>query len=347
MNQLAPFTALWATLADPVNTASGQMITNLMAIIGAPFEKCVIAYFIISFLIAAYSPDDEAWTNYLRQLGLAAVIYALATNAGTFNYYVTHLVQGMVNSINAAIAGAFNQPGINAGAFDRIAIRALSVGLAVFKDLPWYSLKMIPLGMVFVVYWFLAFAAVMIMFFVYLVGYIITAFLIGIGPLFIALYFFPYTRRWFDGWLRNLMTGVLVQVFTAALASMFVYAITALLNQAATGLKGSQAGQTDGGVVVAGIMMLVVTALCCVIFGILSLALARIAASIAGGVHSEVTGLARLAQAVRGGGRALPPPAGGQGGADAGPGGGGAAGRGATGVPPREYAFNRNVGSAL
>jgi type IV secretory pathway VirB6-like protein len=346
MNQYAIFTLIWMNVAVPVNGAIAQMIPGLMAIIGTPFKESVIAYFVMRFLVAAWTPDEDVWLDCLKQLALAAVIYALATNAGTFNYYVTNLVQGLVNGVSTAIAGAFNQGGpLNADGFDIIGTRAFAVGLGVFKNLPWYSPKIIPLGIICVVYWFLAFAAITIMFSVYLVSYVATAFLIGVGPLFVALYFFSYTRGWFDGWLRNLMTGVLVQIFTVALGSMFVFVIGNVLNLAATGMIGTQVGQLDGGAVIGEIMMLVVTALACLIFGILSLMMLRVAESIAGGVHSEVTRLSGIAQGGFFGGRSAGQGASGSAG-PAGAAGAGSPSPAGAGAPSRSYAFNTSVGSA-
>jgi hypothetical protein len=225
------------------------------------------------------------------------------------------------------------------------------VGLGAFKNLPWYSLKVVPLGIVVAAYWFLSFAAIVVMFSVYLVSYVLTAFLIGVGPVFVALYFFPYTRGWFDGWLQNLMTGVLVQIFTSALGSMFIFVIGNVLTLAATGMgNNAQLGAVDGGVVIGEIMMLVVTALACLIFGILSVVIIQTAMSIAGGVHSEATRLTGIAKGgiIPGGSAGRQAAA--AGGAPRSPGSGSPSdapgGANPPGQPPRQYAFNRTVGSA-
>lgn len=351
MGKYALFTLIWQNVAVPVDTATAGMINALVAWVGTPFKLAVVAYLIIVLLIAAWSSDETAFQRFFRQLWLAAIIYTLASNADAFNYYVTGLVHWTVNSISAAIGNIFNHAApLSADGFDAIGSRAFSVGLAVFKNLPWYSWKTIPLGLLVVAYWFLSFTALVVMFSVYLVSYVATDFLIGIGPIFMALFFFPFTRQWFDGWLRNLMAGVLVQIFTVSLGAMFVAVIGVVLAQAATGLAGSQSGEVDGGVVIGEMMMLVVTALACLIFAILSGVLVIVAANIAGGIHAEL-GIVR-APSWPGSNRetpASPPPVANQNaspGAPGNPGGPAGSGPGGAGAPPRQYAFNRTVGSA-
>jgi hypothetical protein len=347
LNTNATFVLIWQNVAVPVDAATAGMVNALIAWVGTPFKLAVVAYLIIILMIAAWSSDETAFQKFFRQLWLAAIIYTLASNADAFNYYVTGVVHWVVNSIGVAIGNVFNHAvPISGDGFDAIGSRAFSVGLAVFKNLPWYSWKTIPLGLLVVAYWFLAFVAIVIMFSVYLVSYVATDFLIGIGPIFMALFFFPFTRQWFDGWLRNLMAGVLVQIFTVSLGAMFVAVIGVVLGQAATGLAGSQLGQVNGGVVIGEMMTLVVTALACLIFAILSGVLVIVAANIAGGIHAEL-GIIR-APTWPGSGRDAAPaaPATNPGNPSASSGTGTPSGPTGSGAPSREYAFNRSVGSA-
>ena len=198
----------------------------------------------------------------------------------------------MVDGVSAAVARGFGQGTgpLEADGFDIIGTGHSLLAWRFLKS-PTFSLKAIPLALIVVVYWFLAFAAITVMFSVYLVSYITTSFLIGFGPVFIALYFFPYTRRLFDGWASVVMTGVLVQIFTVGLGAMFIFVLGNIITLQATGLKGSQIAQVDGGIVIGQMMMLVATALVCQIFGIVSVAIGFIGARIAGGVYSEITRL--------------------------------------------------------
>ena len=343
MDKYAIFTMLWINVAEPVDAATDQMVNSLVSWIGPKFPLCVVAYFLVSLLIASWSSDEQAFQRYFRQIILASVIFSLAANADTFNYYVAGIAHGTVDGISRAVANIFNkgQP-INANGFDILASRAYSLGLAVYKDLPSWSLKTVALGAGVVAYWFLAFIGILVMFAGYLLSYVAMAFLIGIGPVFVALYFFPFSRRWFDGWLKNVVTAMLVQIFTVALGAMFIGVLTYILQQMSTGLVGSQAGQVDGGVVIGDLMMLDVTAIVCLIFAGLEGYIVYLAISIAGGAHAQLSAMPTPSWAsvtgVSGGSTAshapappyAPPP-----GAPL-----------ATPSPAPDYAFNRTVGSA-
>lgn len=335
-----------------MDAASAKLVAGLMARIGPWFKLCVGAYLLIVMLIAAWSDDADAIQRMFRSLFLASIVYAIAFNAPTFDYYVTAFVHGTTNSISTATANLFNAGAtVDANAYDIIGTRSFAIGLAVLKNLPLNPVKSVPLGMCVVVYWFVSYWAIVIMYAVYLVSYVLGDFVMAFGPLFIPLYFFPFTRKYFEGWLSCVLATVLVQIFTAALAAMFIFVIGMILTLAATGLAGSQLAGTNGGVVIGEIMMLVATALFCCIFAILAGVLVYVAIRITGGAHAEL-GRLRMPSFGGFGGGGQPtsaPPAQQQ---IAGPGsngnGGGIGHGGSAGnsPPPREHAFNRTVSNA-
>ncbi len=59
------------------------------------------------------------------------------------------------------------------------------------------------------------------------------SFIIAFGPLFIAGAFFPYTRRFFDGWVQSLVAAMLTQIFVLALLQLFVAVQSNVLTAAA------------------------------------------------------------------------------------------------------------------
>jgi hypothetical protein len=351
MERYALFTLLWTNIAVPIDAGSAQLAGALMARIGPWFRLCVGAYLLITMLIASWSDDAEAIQRLFRSLFLASIVYAIAFNAPTFDYYVTQFVHGTTNALSTATANLFNQGGpINSNAFDIIGTRSFAIGLAVFKNLPINPLKSVPLGICIVVYWFVSYWAIVIMFSVYLVSYVLGAFVMAFGPLFIPLYFFPFTRKYFDGWLSTVLCTLLVQVFTAALASMFIFVLGMILTLAATGLAGNQLANVDGGVIIGEIMMLIAAALFCCIFSVISAVLVYVAVRITGGAHAELGKIKAPAwmPSFGGGGNnpASSPASHGQGGGHGGAGGGVPPGPGTAGAPAGGFAFQRNVGSA-
>jgi hypothetical protein len=338
MGNYAVFGLIWTNLAVPVDGGSAQMAASLMAKIGPWFKLCVGAYLLCMMLIASWSNDAEAVQRLFRSLFLAAVVYAIAFTAPTFDYYVTQLVHGTTNAISVAVASLSpTMAPIPAGgdAYDIVMSRLFAIGLAIFKNLPINPLKSVPLGMILVVYWFMSTAAVAVMFCEYLISYVLGAFIIAFGPLFIPMYFFPFTRKYFDGWLSCVLGTMLVQIFTAALVSMFVFIIGKIIDLMATGLTGTALAKADGGVVIGELMMVIALALVCLIFAVLAGALVYVAARITGGAHTELNRMRAPSwmPSFGGGGNNPPPSGGGQGGSLHGE------------SSSREHAFNRSVTS--
>lgn len=349
------FAFLWANVAVPLDAATAQMVTAVQGMLGFRFQLAVLAYFVVTLLIACWTPDDSGFTRFFRQLGLASVIFTLATTAPMFNTYVSGLIHGVVTTAGNAMAGVLQQGGpLDGIAFDKIATRAYAAGAAVYKTIPTLSIKGIAFGIAIIIYDVLAFFALMVMFGIYLLSYAFTDFLIGVGPLFVALYFFPYTRNWSDGWIRQVATVVLVQIFTVALASFFIFVLDRIITMIVGGLP---AGLAEGGLapagevgdrLVASIMGLLLIAASCLLFSIMSVYIVVLAQSIAHGAFSEVSRFR-----MGGGGGGVPPSTGSVGGEVASSGGGNADGwingppAPPAPPPPRQHAFQRHVGSPI
>jgi hypothetical protein len=112
--------------------------------------------------------------------------------------------------------------------------------------------------------------------------------LIAFGPLFIACYFFPFTRRYFDGWLSVVVASILTQIFVVGLLSMFLNVMTQVIRNAAVATGTVAAGQLGSGSTAGQALLLLVATVVCTSFTGLTGFLAYVAAKIAGsGFHSE------------------------------------------------------------
>ena len=343
MDPTKPFTLLWQTIVLPMDAGTAAVAQALSGYVDGRFQVCVVAYFIVMLLIASWSADEDAMLRFFRQIFLASVIFTIATNAGTYNYYVTGITHGAVSGIGKAI-GSFlqNTQPVNANGFDILASQTFAAGLVVYKQLPQYSLSSIALAGLIALYWLFAILALVLMFIVYMSAYVVTDILLATGPLFVALYFFPFTRQWFHGWLRNLMTGILAQVFTIIVAAFFIAVLTAMLTSA--GRSSAAAGSVTNEVAIGSILTLVFIAGIAFLFNFIALYTVYMAASIAGGLappQPRLTRIPRSSDKGDGGGNhaggqlqtsGSQPALGGPGDAHA--------------APPRDYSFNRTVGPA-
>jgi type IV secretion system protein VirB6 len=346
------FLNLWNAIGQPITNASGQIINAIQAEIGRPFQLCVIAFLLIQLMIAIWSPNEDAIMHFLRQIGLAAVIFTLITTNASFTYYVSGAAQWLTNTTMQAIGGIFGQGAANvtAATFDTISANCFGLGLKVIKVMPWYSLKVIPLSIVVILYWFATSAAILLMFVAFLIASVSMSFVIAFGPIFISMAFFPYTRRFFDGWVSAVVGAMLTQIFVLALLALFTLSMNQLLQPLINGITGAAA--EEGGIIITALQNLCLGAGIAAIFAVLIGFALKLAVTIAGTVGVQMPrvpissfGRAPGALGGSGGGGGYRGPAG-PAGPGAGAGNAGAGGASATGLPSRQYAFNRTVGSA-
>src|SRR5271166_1111278 len=238
------FTFIWDNVAQRIQQATAGLINALLGYVGPQFQACVLAYLIITLLIATWSADETAMLRFFRQLFLAVVIYGLATNAGTFNTYVQSAVNGIVTGVTNAIAGVFGGNGnVTANSFDDVAVKMFAAGLKVIKNLSWTApVQSGLLGLTVIAYWLISLAAIVIIFLAYISSAVVTGFLVAFGPLFIACYFFPFARKFFEGWLSCVVAGMLTQIFTLGLAGFLVSIFSTM-----TGISALMAIRISGG----------------------------------------------------------------------------------------------------
>jgi type IV secretion system protein VirB6 len=340
------FTFIWTNIAQRIQNSTGQIINALMAWVGMPFQLCVAAYLIIILMIAAWSSDETAHQRFFRQVWLAAVIYTLASNATAFDYYVQGLVNGLTTSITNAIAGIFGGAGgITANSFDNIAVKMFAQGLQVMKQLSWSApVQSGLLGLAVIAYWFISLAAIFVIFLEFISSAIVTNFVTAFGPLFIALYFFPTTRMFFDGWLRCVVAGMLTQIFTVGWLAMFVTSLQGMMATMQTGITAAAGSSVDD--VATQIFTLILAGFLVAIFATMTTISTLMAIRISGGFHAPLgnvtapapnsghtTNHSQQYQTLLSGG-------------SGGDGGGAGSGTNPGGLPPRNYAFQRNVGAA-
>jgi type IV secretory pathway VirB6-like protein len=342
------FALVWTNIAVRIETATDGVVGALQAWTGPKFQLCVVAYLIISLLIAAWSSDEHAFTRFFRQLWLAVIIYTLASNAASFDYYVTGLVNGITQAVIQAVAGVFGGSGvINANSFDNIAMKMFAAGGVVFNQVAWSAPKTWLLGMAVLGYWAISLGGILVIFMAYLVSNVVTNFVAAFGPLFIAMYFFPFTRKFFDGWLSCVVAGMLSQIFTIGWLVMFISSLGGMM----TTMAASAAGTGDGVAndIATQIFMIILAGCLVSIFSMMTAFSGYLAIRISQGAHAHIKGIAMPAWAT---GRGISEivqhqhhHTRGDGGSGASPDNASNGGGGGT-SPNRQYAFNRSVGPA-
>lgn len=332
------FTTMWNILVPPIQSGEAAIIAALQAYVTGWFALAVGAYLMGILLMAALNPAEADATLLFRKAFLAGVVWSLAATTAGFSTYITGFTNGAVTSVSTSIAGAFGgTPITSAGAFDSLATQMIAVGAVAMKHVPWYEIvRGIGTFLICDAFIFCSLIMIFVMFMVFMLSSIILGFVAAFGPLFVACYLFPMSRRFFDDWLGTVVTAMIMQVFVVGITTLLSLVVTSIISPIMTTLKSGDAA--PGGdlfpLLVAVITLLVTVA----VFLFLTVYLARLAMSIGGGAHAQFAKLPGRRPGGAGGG--------GSGGGSGGGGGGGAAGGGGGGQPPRSYPFSRSIGGA-
>jgi type IV secretory pathway VirB6-like protein len=337
---LTIFTAIWNAIVLPIQAAEQPMVAALQTYVTTWFALAVAAYIVALLLMAAFSPSESDATLLFRQIFLAGIVWSIAATAAGTNLWVTGLINGAINSVSTAIAGTFGGAGAVLGAttFDKMGTQLFAVGLAVAENVPGYAIvRGLVIGCMVDCYAVLSIGAVAVMFVIYMISNVILQFVLGFSPLFVAFYMFQFSRFLFDGWLRVVIAAALMQVFIVALLTLFLTVLTTLITSLTTGIHGGGTLASPGGDIAAALYVLLVALAMTGIFAFIAVYLAMLAMSISGGAHASFSRKPSVPGMGSGGG----------GGSSGGGGGGSGAASTMPAAPPapRNYAFQRSIGS--
>lgn len=202
-------------------------------------------------------------------------IVALLTVWGTFQRLIVDVAfgapTGLANEmLSFAGTGASSQPGIY-GAVDTFYDRMMDAANACMGKASWTALHLyIAAGFI----WLVTITVMLFSFGFMLVAKLATALILGVGPIFIALFLFSGSRGLFEGWIRSLLTFCLVPLF-------LLTSIAILLSMTDSTVVLVQAEATAGDPTFENIILLAVITIG---FSLLFLQIPNITAGIAGGV---------------------------------------------------------------
>ena len=275
------FATLYTSIASPLDSSVSGVITAITSYLTPILKAMIVVYVGGTALIMMMNPTQEPLTGLLRNLVRSALVFFIISSAANFNqYFGTLFLTTLPTEIGNSISGATGAYSLTGGAFDDVWNRAWAAGLVVYKNLPW-SIKGIALQFLVVAYWILAILAIGVGFLIYLGAHITLGLVVAIGPLFVACYLFPATRRFFDGWISALVSLVLVQVLSITLLSLLTRTEDMTIAQIV--------GNGSGGNEIAQLQLLLCGTMLFVICALLAAQLPGIAIGIAGGVHQQVS----------------------------------------------------------
>ena len=223
------FSAVFAQIGPPLAAAQDALAASLMGWVRPWLQGGVLLYLVGLLLWRAIKGRGDPLTEAEEVLVTGAVAVTFATSAAWFGPYVRDLVLvDWIQGISARIAGISAGGTLSAAMFDAAWNKAWVAGLAFYKNIPW-SMAGLGLLAILIIFWAAAAAATVLGFVVWLKATVLATVLLGFGPLFVGLFAFPWTRRWFWGWVNTLASNVVLSLLAFGMVALLLTAQTRVI----------------------------------------------------------------------------------------------------------------------
>ncbi len=218
------FSGAYTAIDSPLSDAVDEALGNLLGFINPTLKILLTIYITWIAFQTRLVPTGAPVSGLIAHAARGAVIVMLLSNTATFNQWVgTIFLHTIPDGLGTALNGSIGSRSITGGAqFDDVWNGAWKAGLAVYKNLPEWSIKGAFLALAVIAFWVLSFIAVGVGFLMFLGAHVLMALLMITGPIFIACALFPASRRFFSGWLATTVGVLVTQVLVIALMSLMI-----------------------------------------------------------------------------------------------------------------------------
>jgi type IV secretion system protein VirB6 len=256
-------------------------------------------------------PTGDPMRPFIRRVIRAAVVMTAVTAATYTTVFANELLNDIPNGVSQALAGATGGQQVTANAFDQLWGSAWAAGDEVYKNIGAYSLKGVALTILVGLYWIAAIIAVGIAFLVYVLSHVMLGAAVALGPFFVALFLFDYTRKFFEGWIAVALALVVTQVLVVTLLALLIGIENEIVREIAA--SGAAAG-VNANDVPAELHYLLEAGACYALLAFLAMQIPSFAARIMNGVAPDVRAISSKVHGavftpVRAGARAAAPQA--------------------------------------
>lgn len=221
---------------QPITRFVSESVTNLTSAVSGPLRVALMLYIVLYGIAIIRGGVREPVMDFAwRSVRLVAIVM-LATNAGTFQQYVTDLfTDALPREIGNAIAGS----GLNMKSgqpFDQLLNKGIEVATKIYDQA---GLTNIAPALVAAILMVFTAAAGFLQFAIMLYAKVGMALVIALGPIFVAFALFEATRPFAEAWTRQLANFVVLQVLVIALVGLMLTTVVQFVDKyganAATG----------------------------------------------------------------------------------------------------------------
>ncbi|MCK9505012.1 MAG: type IV secretion system protein [Porticoccaceae bacterium] len=281
---------IFERIFDMIDLALDNYVVNtsgdIIAFVTPIFSSLLIIWIAIWGYMTMTGRSGELMTEGLFRIIRVGFILTLGLTVGNYAGLVTNLLSGGPETISGIITGA---PAASASAsLDTLFTKIFDVSAAAWKK---GGIMNGDFGQYFIALIVLIFggAVTLIMAFLVLSSKVLTAALLAIGPISIALLLFNATQRFFESWLAMVMNQAFVLILASAIGKMLIDICNTFIDNAAA---NPSALATLGD-----------AAMLCIVLGLCVLVLKQvppIAAALGGGVALATQGaISRTMNAMR------------------------------------------------
>jgi hypothetical protein len=220
MGSWAVFASIYDGFAVPLIALTNALVTTLSAWVLTWMRDAMIALLVGTMLWAAIKGGEDPVTILLTSLvkfWFAGLLLTSTLNLGP--QLRDLLLTGIERDVGGALAGLSGGNRVTGAIYDALWNRAFAGGLRVMRQLPW-SVAGVILGCGVLAYWVVALAACVVGFLIWMKAFVMVALLVGLWPLFVVMWLFPWLRFLFWGWLHSVLANVILKLLTTVLLSL-------------------------------------------------------------------------------------------------------------------------------
>jgi type IV secretion system protein VirB6 len=262
-SQVVVFMNLEKQMREPVLTFVREATTSLASTLAGPLRSCLMIMVLWHAYKMLRGESQEPIQELINKLVKGAVVVTLVTNTADYQTYVTNL---FLTDLPKTFSEGLGFGDVTAGHFDAILQGAQGYVNRMYAAAGYTEMikAAIAAGVVYVVIGIMTAQG----YFMFLYSTFATALLLGVGPIFVSCLLFDQTRKYFEGWISQLVNYVVLNLLGLAVLRFMLTAFKTLFDPA---------GKVD---LETGMVGVITTGFFC--FGILK-ALPTISQGIAGG----------------------------------------------------------------
>lgn len=203
---------------------SSALVTELTPVVSLG----VVLYFTLSGWMSLSGRSQNTIGDSVISAFKISLIAYFGLNAGNYISYGIESIQGLESLLVKAISGQ-DANGVW-DLIDTLLARVSQASSNVFEtmgqkyDGAWEKASnfdvILSMFLIIVLFWGAGISLVVVMTIILVITTVGFAIVVGFGPLFICCLMFPYTRSWFDGWLRTAISLVVLNVIVGSIAMM-------------------------------------------------------------------------------------------------------------------------------